>query len=271
MTRAAPIAAAAVALLVAGGVAVAWIEGAPLVPADAGRAGGGGLGTVFLVLLVLAFAAYLGALVLLRRRPPGLRAVLVAAAVIQLVPLAGPVLLSTDAWTYWEYGRIAAVHDADPYVVTPSAFPGDPAYEVAGAAWRETTSVYGPLFTLLSEAVALVSGDSAAAAAWIFRVLAALGVLASALLAARLARDRPFAAALVGWNPLFAIHFAGGGHNDALLAALTLGALALAASRRPALAAAAWAAAIFVKWVPVVFFVLRALEARATRRRVSHA
>ncbi|MHB1242833.1 MAG: hypothetical protein ACYC1P_05470, partial [Gaiellaceae bacterium] len=52
---------------------------------------------------------------------------------------------------------------------------------------------------------------------------------------------------------------------------LTLGALALAASRRPALAAAAWAAAIFVKWVPVVFFVLRALEARATRRRVSHA
>lgn len=271
MTRAAPIAAAAVALLVAGAVAVAWVEGAPLVPADAGRAGGGGLGTAFLVLLALAFAAYLVALLLLRRRPAGLRAVLVAAAVIQLVPLAGPVLLSTDAWTYWEYGRIAAVHDADPYVVTPSAFPGDPAYEVAGAAWRETTSVYGPLFTLLSEAVALVSGSSAAAAALIFRVLAALGVLASALLAARLARDRPFAAALVGWNPLFAIHFAGGGHNDALLAALTLGALALAASRRPALAAAAWAAALFVKWIPVVFFVLRAIEARATGRRVSHA
>ncbi|HUH14827.1 MAG TPA: glycosyltransferase 87 family protein [Gaiellaceae bacterium] len=271
MSRAAPLAAAAVALLVAGCVAVAWIEGAPLVPADAGRAGGGGLGAVFLALLALAFAAYLGALFLLRRRPPGLRAVLVAAAVIQLAPLAGPLLLSTDAWTYWEYGRIAAVHDADPYVTTPSAFPDDPAYEHAGAAWRETTSVYGPVFTLLSEVVALVSGSSAAAAAWIFKLLAALGVLACTLLAARLARDRPLAAALVGWNPLFAIHFAGGGHNDALLAALTLGALALAASRRPALAAVAWVLALFVKWIPVVFLALRTVEARAARRRVSHA
>jgi hypothetical protein len=197
--------------------------------------------------------------------------VLVAAAVIQLAPLAGPLLLSTDAWAYWEYGRIAAVHDADPYVTTPSTFPDDPAYEHAGAAWRETTSVYGPVFSLLSEGVALVSGSSAAAAAWIFKVLAALGVLACALLATRLARDRPLAAALVGWNPLFAIHFAGGGHNDALLAALTLGALTLAASRRPALAALAWVLALFVKWIPVVFFALRIVEARAARRRVSHA
>ena len=71
------------------------------------------------------------------------------------------------------------------------------------------------------ELVALVSGSSAAAAAWIFKMLAALGVLACVVLAARLARDRPYAAAFVGWNPLFAIHFAGGGHNDALLMALT--------------------------------------------------
>ena len=102
-------------------------------------------------------------------------------------PLAGPLLVSTDAWTYWEYGRIAAVHDGDPYVDTPSQFPDDPAYDKAGADWRGTTSVYGPAFTLLSECVALVSGSSAAAAAWIFKVLAALGVLACTLLAARLA------------------------------------------------------------------------------------
>jgi hypothetical protein len=190
--------------------------------------------------------------------------------VIQLTPLAGPLLLSTDAWTYWEYGRIAAVHGGNPYVDTPSDFSADPAYEHAGAAWRETTSVYGPAFTLLSELVALVSGSSAAAAAWIFKVLAAAGVLACAVLAARLARDRPAAAALVGWNPLFAVHFAGGGHNDALLAALALGALALAAAGRKSLAGVAWAGAILVKWIPVVFLGLRAVEARATGRRVDH-
>jgi hypothetical protein len=270
MSRAALLAAAAVALLVAGCVAVAWVEGAPLVPADAGRAGGGRLGVVFLALLVAAFAVYLAALALLRRRPPGLRAVLLVALAIQVAPLAGPLLLSTDAWTYWEYGRIAAVYGGNPYVDTPSEFSSDPAYEYAGAAWRETTSVYGPAFTLLSELVALVSGSSAAAAAWIFKVLAAAGVLACAVLAARLARDRPAAAALVGWNPLFAVHFAGGGHNDALLAALTLGALALAAGGRKGLAGAAWAGAILLKWIPAVFLALRALDARATGRRVDH-
>jgi alpha-1,6-mannosyltransferase len=178
--------------------------------------------------------------------------------------------VSTDAWTYWEYGRIAAVHDADPYVDTPNEFPEDPAYERAGADWRDTTSVYGPAFTLLSEGVALASGSSAAAAAWIFKVLAALGMLGCTLLAARLARDGAFAAALVGWNPLFAIHFAGGGHNDSLLIAATLGALVLAAAGRRQLAGAAWALAILVKWVPLAFFALRAIAARASRRSVGH-
>ncbi len=243
LSRAALLAAGAVAVLVAGCVACAWVEGAPLVPADGGRADGGSLGTLFLVLLVLAFAAYLAALALLRRGRSVLRAVLIGAVVIQLIPLAGPLLVSTDAWTYWEYGRIAAIHDGDPYVDTPNEFPDDPAYDKAGADWRDTTSVYGPAFTLLSEVVALVSGSSAAAAAWIFKVLAALGVLACTFLAARLSREQAYAAALVGWNPLFAIHFAGGGHNDSILIALTLAALTLAAAGRRQWAGAAWALA----------------------------
>ena len=261
-----------VALLVAACVACAWIEGAPLVPDDAGRADDANeLGPAFLALLLAAFAIYLGALALLRRRSTGLAAVLAAAFTIQLVPLAGPLLLSTDAWTYWEYGRIATVHDGNPYVDRPDEFPDDPAYEHAGAAWRDTTSVYGPAFTLVSEMVARVAGGSAAAAAWIYKVLAAVGVLACVLLAARLARDRPYAAALVGWNPLFAVHFAGGGHNDSWPVALTLAALVLAATGRRAAAGVAWAIAILIKWIPLVFFALRVLQARASRRRVSHA
>ena len=269
MARAALPAAAAVAAAVAACVAVAWAYGAPIVPEDAGRAGGEG-GTLFLAALVAGFSAYLVAVRAVSVRAPALRLVLVAAVAIQLLPLAGPLLLSTDAWTYWEYGRIAAVHEADPYLDAPREFPADPAYDHAGADWRDTTSVYGPLFTLLSEGVALVAGSSAAAAAWVFKAIAGLAVLACALLAARLSRDRALAVALVGWNPLFAIHFGGGGHNDALLMALTLGALAAAAARRPALAAAGWVAAFLVKWVPVVFFALRVLEARSTGRRVSH-
>ena len=42
------------------------------------------------------------------------------------------------------------------------------------------------------------------------------------------------------------------------------------AAERRVWAAVAWVLAIFVKWVPLVFFGLRVLAARATGRRVSH-
>ena len=106
-------------------------------------------------------------------------------------------------------------------------------------AWLTTKSVYGPVFT----------GASAG--------------LAQARAARRLGEDphlgcstasRPppgcsrwslsppwwpnrcpaFAVAFVGWNPLLAIDFAGGGHNDVWMMVLVLGAPALAA-RAPAL------------------------------------
>ena len=139
-----------------------------------------------------------------------------------------------------------------------------------GADWRDTTSVYGPGFTLGSEAVALAAGESDAGASWAFRGIATASMVALTVLAAFLARRRAFAAAFVGWNPLLAVHFAGGGHNDALMMALVLGALALAAAGRRQLAGVAWVASIAIKWIPAVFLVLRALEARATGRPVRH-
>jgi len=252
-------------------VIAAWVEGAPLVPGDAGRAGrdGGTVAWLFLVCLAGAFAAYLGAIALLVRARTRLVLVGLVAAAIQVTPLAAPLLLSTDAWTYWEYGAIGA-GGGDPYRDVPSDASSNPAFSYAGAAWRETTSVYGPAFTLGTELVARAVGSSPDAAAWTFKVVAALGMLVLTALAARLAADRVAATVLVGWNPLFAIHFAGGGHNDSLMLALVLGALVLAASGRRVVAGAGWALAVLVKWIPIVFLVLRGLEARAAGRRVSH-
>ena len=115
---------------------------------------------------------------------------------------------------------------------TPSEFPDDPAYDDAGAAWRETTSVYGPAFTLVTEVVALVSGSSAAAAAWIFKVLAASGVLACVALAARLARDKPYAAALVAGTRFSRSTSPAAATTTRFVIAFTLGALVLAAGSR---------------------------------------
>jgi alpha-1,6-mannosyltransferase len=252
-------------------VAAAWLEGAPLAPADAGRAGasGGALSWLFLAALAGALAAYLGAVALTRRARPRLVLVGAVALAIQLLPLGAPLLLSTDAWTYWEYGELATGGN-NPYREVPADVPTNPAYPYAGAAWRDSTSVYGPAFTLGSELVARAVGSSSDGAAWTFKLLAALSMLALTWLAARLATDRVAAALLVGWNPLFAIHFAGGGHNDALMLGLVLGALVLAASGRRLVAGVGWALAVLVKWIPLLFLVLRGLEARATGRRVDH-
>jgi uncharacterized membrane protein len=66
----------------------------------------------------------------------------------------------------------------------------------------------------------------------------------------------------VGWNPLLALHFGGGGHNDALMALGLTGALLLAASRRHQAEGAAWVVASAIKIVPLVLLPLRLLETR---------
>jgi hypothetical protein len=253
--------------LVAACSALAWADDSP-VAAQAGGTleGDAGWAWAFLACGAGAVLAYLAGLVGLRRAGASRRAVVAVALAIQLAPLGAPLLLSTDAWTYWAYARIAAIHGGDPYAESPQDYPDDAAFRWAGADWRDSGSVYGPAFTIASEAVAPLENEDAAA--WAFKVAAAAALVACVLLAA--ARGA-FAAAFVGWNPVLALHFAGGGHNDAWMAALVLAALALAASSRRQLAGAAWAAAVLVKWVPLLFLPLRALEARRSGRKVGHA
>jgi len=251
--------------LVAAASMLAWQEDSPLVPRDGGLADQG-TAWPFFVLLVGAMLAYLAGLVLLRRGTVPLRPVLGIAIAVQLVPLAAPLLLSTDAWTYWGYGWIGTEGGGNPYVDPPADFPQSPAADYLGAAWNETTTVYGPAFTLLSEPLARVSGDSSDAAAWLYKGLAAAAILVALAAVARIAAAPALAVAFVGWNPVLAVHLAGGGHNDALVGALAAVSVALVLRRRDELAGAALALAALVKWVPIVFLALAAIAARARGR-----
>ena len=255
----------ATACLVGAASLLAWQSGSPLVPRDGGTAEQG-TAWLFLVLLVAAFATYLAGLLLVRRTAPPLRAALVAAALVQLVPLGAPLLLSTDAWTYWGYGWIAAKGGGNPYVDPPSEFPESPAAPYLGADWRDTTTVYGPVFTGISEPVAEVAGSSSDAAAWLYKSLAAGALLAACVAVASVGSRKALAVAFVGWNPVLAVHAAGGGHNDALVGGLAALAVALALRRRHDLSGALWVVAVLVKWVPLVFLALSSLAARARAR-----
>jgi hypothetical protein len=254
----------AVLLLVAAAGALAWPDASPLEPGRGGRlTGDPDYAWAFLGLLAAAFVAYLFGLRALAGRAPRTTAVVVLAVAVQLVPLGAPLLLSSDAYTYWAYGDIARVH-GNPYSEPPSDFPEVPGYEWMGDDWVDQTTVYGPVFTLAS---AGVDGSRPEYAAWAFKLLAALSMAAIVVVAAR---RSAFAAAFVGWNPLLALHLAGGGHNDALMGALLVAALALGEAGRRHAAGAAWVLAVAVKWIPLALFPLRVLEARATGRRVGH-
>jgi hypothetical protein len=245
---------------------LAWRSGSALAAHPGGELGHRDR-DLALALLVACFVTYLCGLGAIALGGLRLGVTVAVAAAIQIAPLAAPLLASTDAWTYWDYGRLASVHGANPYADPPSSYPNDPAYRAMGTRWRERTSVYGPGFTLASEPLAHAAGSSRSAAAWVYKTLAAAAALAATSLAAVLARRGALAAAFVGWNPLLAVHFGGGGHNDVWIGALMLLALAAAATGRRSGAGAAWVVAVAIKWVPLVFLALRALETRAWRER----
>jgi hypothetical protein len=215
--------------------------------------------------IAAAFALYVLGLAALRRRAAAIAAVGVVAAAIQLAPLAGPLLLSRDAYLYWDYGRTFAVHHGNPYRDFPDRYPADPAYRHMSTAWARLRSPYGPGWTLVDAGAAKAAGASASSAAWIFRGIGAAAALLLVAVVAVSTRSG-FATALVGWNPLLALHFAGGGHADAAMMAFVAAALALA-PRRPLSSGVAWVAALAVKVAALAFLGVELVYRLHERRR----
>lgn len=154
-------------------------------------------------------------------------------AIVALVALFAclPPLLSHDVYSYVDYARLAVRHGLDPYVHAPQSAPGDPAFP--HVTWTETTSAYGPLFTLATYPLAWLPVE---AAVYVLKAAAATAVLATAYLVARFAPARGVnptrAAAFVALNPLVLVHVVGGPHNDGLAVLLmTLGLAGMLSAR----------------------------------------
>ena len=73
-----------------------------------------------------------------------------------VVLLLGPPLSLTDIFNYLHYGRMLPEHGLNPYVSLPVAARDDPTYLYSN--WHHLPSPYGPLFTLIGEAVARAVG-----------------------------------------------------------------------------------------------------------------
>ena len=187
-------------------------------------------------LLFIVLAAFLVVVHEAWSKRISMSAVLVAAGCSLFVAVAAPLLLSRDVYTYAAYGRIEALYGGNPYVTVLSSFPHDRFVAVTSVQWLDTHSHYGPLFTLASAGLARAAAGSAAGTILAFKALAGVSIAAATGLVAFTARRiRPeraaLAAALVGLNPVIVVHTVGGGHVDALIAALLAGACGLVVAR----------------------------------------
>jgi alpha-1,6-mannosyltransferase len=193
------------------------------------------------------WAGFLAYLVVLAQAPRlGRRAIWAAIVVLLVVFATLPPILSHDVYSYVDYARLGVLHDLDPYVHPPSSAPADAAF--AHVTWTETTSAYGPLFTLATYPLAWLPVD---AAVYALKAASALAVLATAALVARLAPSRGLdparAAAFVALNPLVLVHVVGGPHNDSIAVLLMTLGIAGTLAAREGLGAGALVAACATK------------------------
>jgi hypothetical protein len=240
----APALAGLLALLLAAATAEIVIDGSvghsgliPKSPPIAGWLGGIGerLGyRVFLIALLVSVGAYLGLLALARRARASrisTRAALALIAALHLIVFVGPILLSTDVFSYIAYARMGVEHGLNPYLHGPSSIASDPVYVYVGHDWRDVATAYGPLYTLLSYPLAPLG---VVGAVWGMKVLALAASAGTLALSWRCARARGldplWAVLVIGLNPLYVIYALGGAHNDLimLLAMMTAVSLTLA-------------------------------------------
>jgi hypothetical protein len=174
---------------------------------------------VFLIALLAFTCAY--ALMIGLARGVSKRWAIVLVAALQLIVFVGPVLISTDVFSYIAYARMGVEHGINPYTHGPIAILGDPIYKYVGHDWLRVATAYGPLYTLLSYPLAPLGVTGALWGMKAEALLASAGTLALTWRCARIRGFDPVLALLVvGANPLWLIYGLGGAHNDLIMTLL---------------------------------------------------
>lgn len=193
----------------------------------------------------------------------GLGVVVGGTVALSLIPALAPRTFSSDASAYIMYGRVAAIHGANPMAVAPEQFPTDPFLSLMEARYRDSVSVYGPVWNAVSAALtrcAEVLGGQYGTYEALYRAVTLAGLVASVaalwfLLGIWRPRMQLVGTLLFAWNPLTLIE-ASAIHNDFVMLGLMGWGMVLLARARPAPGVVLLVAAALVKWVAVVPVVL---------------
>jgi len=194
----------------------------PKSPAIAGWMSGIGerLGfRVFLIALLVSVGSYVLLLALSSRLGAiSGRMAIGLLVVLHAIVFLGPILISTDVFSYIAYARMGVVHGINPYTHGPISIAGDPVFHYVGHDWLKVATAYGPLYTLISYPLALLGVTGAL---WGMKAMALAASAGTLVLVWRCARAREFdpvfAVLAVGANPLYVLYGLGGAHNDLLM------------------------------------------------------
>ena len=160
-------------------------------------------------------------------------------------------VLSRDMYAYAEQGFLV-LQGLDPYTV-PMGSRGGPFADLVDVFWRGTTTVYPPGALWVQKLVVAASGAHPYWSVVAMRVPAILSLAVMGVLVPRVAAaygvDRDAARWAVLLNPLAVLHIVGGGHNDALAAALAVVAVWLACPRTNGGRHWGWLVACFIAGV----------------------
>jgi len=230
--------------------------------------------------IVLLFIPWALALFAWRRGArASLRLLIGGAVILHLLVLFAPLAQSQDFYQYLFYGKMQAVHGANPFVVNPNTFWADPWFP--WIRWNTQPSVYGPAWILLSFSVAkIVGGHLTLAFATLKLAILALDVGVMAMIVA-LGRGKADPQGSAGWgllafawNPLVLITVPLAGSADVAVVAAFLGAILARRRGRNGLATVLLTLAALVKVYAVVGLVLHLVllaRERGGRRVVGHA
>jgi alpha-1,6-mannosyltransferase len=181
----------------------------------------------FWYLVLAAFLPYAWALVAARR---GMRVpaplLFGAAAVLYTAMIPAPPQQSQDVYQYLVYGRMAA-EGISPYAVLPNQVPNG---WLAFAVWRDTASIYGPVWTAVSHLAVVATGSLTGALLFLKAVAAGLALAATAGLYRSDPERGPWAAVAFAFSPLVLVSAGLGAHADVAVAAAF--AWAIVAERR---------------------------------------
>ena len=178
---------------------------------------------------------------------------------------------STDIFNYIVNGRIAAVHNSNPYFVTADEFPDDPVYPYASKNYTGLAADKLPVWMLANTLLAKLTGNHVTSNLLIYRIALMLFNMSNLLLIAIIAKwlnPRYVASALViyGWNPIVVVHAQS--KSDTLMALLLLLAVLFLIKEWRLIAVGAMALSVLVKLftLPLLaVYELRSLRLRQWR------